>query len=155
MKKIIAALLIVVMMFSVSSVALAQDTITRFRLPPGIRCQQSGQTYQCFNLGEYQALLQIDEDLRFLTEAHAADLARVDSLTHASDELQLSLDAATRQIVTLTAERTRLTTQWQEADRALRDLQNRPDWSWIPWTLAAAFAITTLVLGLILGLEHR
>jgi len=155
MKKIIAALLVVVMLFGAPGMAMAQDTITRFRLPAGIRCQSSGQTYQCFNLGEYQALLQIDEDLRFLTNAHTADLAQIAALSHASDELHLSLDAATSQITTLTAERTRLTQQWEQADAALRQAQNQPDWSWIPWSLAAAFAVTTIVLGLILGLEHR
>lgn len=154
MRKFIAFVLVLTMTF-MSCGAAAQDTITRFRLPPGIRCQQSGQTYQCFNLGEYQALLQIDEDLHFLTDAHTADLAQIASLTHADDELHLSLDAASSQIATLTAERTRLTQQWQEADQALREAQNRPDWSWIPWSLAAAFAVTTIVLGLILGLEHR
>lgn len=155
MKRIIAAMLVVIMVLSTASLAAGQETITRFRLPPGIRCQQSGQTYQCFNLGEFQALLQIDEDLRFLTETHTADLAQIAALTHADDELHLSLDAATSQITTLTSERARLTQQWQEADQALREAQNRPDWSWIPWSLAAAFAVTTIVLGLILGLEHR
>lgn len=155
MKKIIAVLLIVVTVLSFGTVAHGQDAITRFRLPAGTRCQSSGQTYQCFNLGEYRDLLQMDEDLRNLTGVHTADLAQIDSLTHASDELQLSLDAATSQISTLTSERARLTQQWQEADQALREEQNRPDWSWIPWSLAAAFAVTTLVLGLIVGLEHR
>lgn len=152
--RIIAAVLVVVMTLSFTSVACGQE-ITRYRLPPGIRCQQAGQTYQCFNLGEYQALLQMDEDLRFLSEMHTADVGQIGALTQASDELQLSLDAATSQIVTLTGERTRLTRQWQEADQALREAQNRPDWSWIPWSLAAAFAVTTLILGLIVGLEHR
>lgn len=155
MKRIIAAMLVVIMVLSTASLAAGQDTIIRFRLPPGMRCQQSGQTYQCFNLGEYQALLQIDEDLHFLTEAHTADLAQIGALTHAGDELHLSLDAASSQIITLTAERTRLTQQWQQVDQALREAQHRPDWSWIPWSLAVALAVTTIVLGLILGLEHR
>lgn len=147
--------MVIVMVLTTATVAVGQDTITRFRLPAGTRCQSSGQTYQCYNLGEFRALLQMDEDLRNLTGLHTADLAQIDALTHASDELQLSLTAATSQIATLTAERARLTQQWQQADQALREQQNRPDWSWIPWSLAAAFAVTTVVLGLILGLEHR
>ena len=135
------------------ALASGQD-YTRYRLPEGQRCTVSGETYQCFNLHDYTELLHIDDDLRSLTFIHADDVVRTVALTHASDELQLAVTAASQQVTLLTAERVRLTTLWQETDRQLREAQNRPDWSWIPWSLAAAFAVTTLVLGLILGLQR-
>ncbi len=153
MKKLIAVIL-VFLLISMPAVAVGQDTITRFRLPAGHRCTESGQTYQCFDLGEYTELLHMDVDLHDLTDSHAADIVRVAALTGESSELHLALTDAAAQVTLLGTERTRLTTLWQDADRQLREAQNRPDWSWIPWSLAAAFAVTTLVLGLIVGLQR-
>lgn len=134
------------------AVAAGQE-YTRFRLPEGRRCTVAGATYQCFDLGEYTELLHIDEDLRHLTELHTADLARIEALTHASDELRLSLDATRSSVETLEAERLRLTNMWEEENRLRHEAENRPDWSWIPWTLAGGFAIATLVLGIVVGVQ--
>lgn len=133
--------------------SVAQGQYVRFRLPDGHRCAVAAQTYQCFDLGEYTELLHMDEDLRHLTELHAADLARIESLTHASDELRLSLDATRANVETLEAERLRLTTMWEEENRLRHEAENRPDWNWIPWTIAGGFAIATLILGIIVGVQ--
>lgn len=134
------------------AVAAGQDYV-RFRLPEGHRCTVAAETYQCFDLGEYTELLHIDEDLRHLTELHAADLARIEALSHAADELRLSLDLTRANVETLEAERTRLTHLWEEENRLRHEAENRPSLDWIPWTLAGGFAIATLVLGIVIGVQ--
>lgn len=129
--------------------AHAQEYHT-FRLPPGHRCD----TYQCFDLGEYTQLLHMDEDLRYLTDVHAADLIRIDGLTSASTELRHALELVRLNEAALLTERDRLTTMWEEANRLRHEAENRPDWSWIPWTLAGVFAVTTLTLGLVIGVSR-
>lgn len=127
--------------------------ITRFRLPEGRRCTVAAEVYQCYNLGEFRELLHIDADLRHLTEQHTLDLARIEALTQADSELRLSLTTTREMVTTLEAERTRLTEMWEEENRLRHEAENRPDWSWLPWTLAAGFAIATLVLGIVVGVQ--
>lgn len=134
------------------SLAFGQE-YTRYRLPAGARCDIAGTTYQCFNLGEYVELLHMDDDLRHLTEVHNADVLRAEALVNASTELSLALDIANASIATLEAERTRLDALWLEENRLRHEAENSPDWSWIPWTLAGGFAISTLILGLIIGVR--
>lgn len=146
-----ATALLLVLMF-LPSMAASQEYV-RYRLPAGHRCTVAAETYQCFNLGEYVELLHLDDDLRHLTEVHVADVARVEALTTASTELQLALDTANSSLTVLEAERVRLEALWAEENRLRNEAENRPDWSWIPWTLAGGFAIATLVLGLVVGVN--
>ena len=129
------------------------QTYTRYRLPAGHRLSVLGETYQGFTLTEYTELLHMDEDLRFLTEAHTSDMSRIVELQTAYDELNEALSAAANQVVLLTSERERLTNLWNEEHRLRVEAENRPDWSWIPWSLTAGFAISTLVLGVIVGVQ--
>lgn len=124
----------------------------RYRLPLGRRCSLAAETYQCFNLDEYRELLLMDDDLRNLDRLHAADIQRLTLLTHASEELTASLEAANSSIELLESERLRLSAMWEEENRLRHEAENRPDWNWIPWTLAGGLAIAVVVLGLILGL---
>ena len=141
--------LVLVLLFVFAPVAHAQEYRT-FRLPPGHRCD----TYQCFDLGEYTQLLHMDEDLRYLTDVHAADLIRIDGLTSESTELRSALALVRLNEAALLTERDRLTAMWEEANRLRHEAENRPDWSWIPWTLAGVFAVTTLTLGLVIGVSR-
>ncbi|HEY8542913.1 MAG TPA: hypothetical protein VIL29_11055 [Pseudothermotoga sp.] len=150
MKRCIATLLTVMMLLP--NLVVAQD-YTRFRLPEGRRCTVAAQTYQCFDLGEYSDLLRMDEDLRYLTQAHAIDLQRIEALTTASEELRLALDSAQNQIEILTDERERLTTMWQEENRLRHEAENQTDWSWIPWTLTGVLAVSTVILAIIVGVQ--
>ena len=147
------SLIVLLLFLLVFTPALAQGQYVRFRLPDGHRCSVAAQTYQCFDLGEYTELLHMDEDLRYFTEVHEADLARIEALTHASDELRLSLDSTRANIETLEAERLRLTNMWEEENRLRHEAENRPDWDWVPWTIAGGFAIATLVLGIVVGVQ--
>lgn len=123
----------------------------RYRLPDGRRCTVAAQTYQCFDLPEYQQLLHIDEDLRHYTELSEIAERRVTLLTQSTENLRLALDASQRNVTLLEAERVRLTALWEEENRLRHEAEERPEWDWIPWTLAGGFAIATLVLGIILG----
>lgn len=125
----------------------------RYRLPQGRRLTVSGETYQGFNLGEYRELLHMDNDLRELTATHALDLNRIDELTSATVSLRAALEAANRQVAILEDERTRLTSLWEEENRLRIEAEEAPDWSWIPWTLAGGFAISTIVLAIIVGIQ--
>lgn len=124
----------------------------RYRLPLGRRCSLASETYQCFNLDEYRELLLMDEDLRNLDRLHAADIQRLVLLTNASEELTASLESANSTIELLESERLRLTAMWEEENRLRHEAENRPDWNWIPWTLAGGLAIAVVVLSLILGI---
>lgn len=148
----ILAVLIALLMLAMPALAHGQEYV-RFRLPAGHRCTVAAETYQCFNLGEYTELLHIDEDLRHLTELHALDLARIEALTQASDELRLSLTSVRANVETLEADRIRLTRMWEEENRLRHEAENRPEWDWVPWTIAGGFAIATLVLGIIVGVQ--
>lgn len=145
-------LTIILVILSVCSSASAQ-TISRFRLPAGRRLSVMGETYQGFVLSEYTELLHMDEDLRFLTEAHSADLARVHELETAYSSLNDALGTCAEQVTLLGTERTRLTALWEEEHRLRVEAESRPDWSWIPWSLAGGLAISTLVLGIIVGVQ--
>lgn len=54
----------------------AQD-IQVHRLPEGRRVTAQGETYQCFNLGEYKDLLHMDNDLEYLstTKVHQEQIS--------------------------------------------------------------------------------
>lgn len=149
------AVIMAVLLAFTPTVVYAQDSYTRFRLPAGHACVVGGERFQCYNLGEVTEMLHMDEDLHNLVLQHTNDLAQIVTLTAQAHDLQLAQDAALSQVTTLQAERDRLTQQWEQADAALRAAQNAPDWSWVPWTIAAAFAVSTLVLGLVVGLERR
>lgn len=150
MRAIIVSLVLFICL--VPAVAEGQ-TYDRFRLPEGRRCSVAAEVYQCYNLGEYRELLHIDEDLRHLTELHATDLERIAALTEASTELRLSLEATQANVTLLEAERVRLREMWTEENRLRREAENRPTWDWLPWTLTAVFAIATLILAIVVGVQ--
>jgi DNA anti-recombination protein RmuC len=143
---------VLVLLLALPSVAFAQQ-YERFRLPEGRRCTVATETYQCFNLGEYTELLHMDEDLRHATEVHVTDLERIAELTAATTEFQAALTAAESQIETLTEVRTQLTQAWEEESRLRHEAENRPEWDWIPWTLAGGLAVSTIILALIVGIQ--
>lgn len=145
-------LIIVALVILLPSVAVGQE-YERYRLPLGRRCSVATDTFQCFNLDEYRELLLMDEDLRYLNGLHSADIERIVVLTHASDELTASLEAANSSLSLLEAERLRLNALWEEENRLRHEAENRPDWNWIPWTLAGGFAIATAVLAIIVGVQ--
>jgi len=147
---ILSSLCLVVTLFLASSVH-AQDYV-RFRLPQGTRLTVSGHTYQGFDLGEYRELLLMDEDLRYLTALHATDSTRILELTTASNEFRLALASCESQVITLSAERTRLTDLWREENR-LRHVAEEHPWAWVPWGIAGAFLVSTITLGIVLGLQ--
>lgn len=151
MKTFTAAIVLVVILL-LPSAALGQEYV-RFRLPEGRRCTVAAEQYQCFNLGEYTELLHMDEDLRHITDLHANDLARIDSLVHATDALNDAIGAANRSRAILEAENARLSSALQEELRLRQDAEAAPDWAWVPWAIAGGLAISTLVLGLIVGLS--
>lgn len=144
--------ILLVLLLLLPSGAAAQQ-YERFRLPEGRRCAVATETYQCFNLGEYVELLHMDEDLRHLTQLHVSDLERIEALTAAATELQAAIDSADSQILTLSQERTRLTQLWEEENRLRHEAENRPEWDWIPWTLAGGLAVSTIILALIVGIQ--
>lgn len=132
--------------------ASAQEYV-RFRLPDGRRLTVAGEIFQGFNLGEYTELLRMDEDLRNLTALHVTDLARIEELTTATAEWRSAVDACNSSLEISQIERERLLRQLEEENRRRHEAENAPNLSWIPWTLAGGFAISTAVLALIVGLQ--
>jgi hypothetical protein len=132
--------------------ASAQEYV-RFRLPDGRRLTVAGEIFQGFNLGEYTELLRMDEDLRNLTAVHVTDLARIEELTTATAEWRSAVDACNSSLEISQIERERLLRQLEEENRRRHEAENAPNLSWIPWTLAGGFAISTAVLALIVGLQ--
>lgn len=149
--RVFVSLLIFFTIFA-SATASAQE-YTRFRLPDGRRLTVAGETFQGFNLGEYTELLRMDEALRTLTELHDTDLARIEALTTASAEWRGAFNTCDSALEISQTERARLLRQLEEENRRRHEAENAPNLSWIPWTLAGGFAISTAVLALIVGLQ--
>lgn len=133
--------------------AYAQDTYTRYRLPDSEQVQIRGERHEAFNLGGYQELLRIDNDLRQLTLWHEIDEQRIAALTEASVQYTLALNEANLALESSQADRFRAYALWEEENRRRQELENAPDYSWIPWTLAGGFAISTIILGIIVGAQ--
>ena len=144
--------LLVVVLWFMPSLAWGQDYV-RYRLPPGRRLTVSGETFQGFNLGEYRELLHMDNDLRELTATHDLDLARISALTVTTAELRSALGVCNAQVHLLDADRSRITALWEEENRLRIAAEEANDWVWVPWTLAGGFAIATVVLGIIVGIQ--
>lgn len=121
--------------------------VQRHHLPDGMRWSIHGETHQCFDLDEYRALLQMDQDL------HAAELlipnleSRAASYGRAAQQLQIALDLANEEIEVYEQERERLTTQWTEENRLRLEAENRPILGdWFGWGFAALEAIAIAIL---------
>ncbi len=133
----------------ITTKATAQE-YHRYRLPPGSRCGNS----QCFSLTEYQDLLRMDSDLRFAI-SHSEQLRlQVDTLSAAVVDLQNGFMASQTNADLMRQERDRLLERWESAQVELNSVNNQTDiMEIIAWALAGGFAVTTLVLGLIVGVS--
>lgn len=139
--------------FLFAAPAAAQDTYTRYRLPDSVSVQLDGERHQAFNLGGYTELLRMDNDLRKLTLWHVVDEQRIARLEEAGAQYTLALDAANLALEDTEADRQRIYLLWEEENRRRQELENAPDYSWIPWTLAGGLAVSTLVLALVVGVQ--
>lgn len=121
--------------------------VQRYHLPDGMRWNIHGETYQCFDLDEYRALLRMDQDLR-AAEILIPNLeARVTSYGNAAQQLQIALDLANEEIEVFQRERVRLTEQWTEENRLRLEAENRPIiGDWFGWGFAAVEAIALAIL---------
>ena len=129
------------------------QTYERYRLPAGSRLTVGTQTYQGFNLGEYQELLRMDADLRHLTALTGLLTSQNQALQQTITALRGTAELDATSIQLLTTDRDRLREQWQR-ERDLRlELENRPDWSWLGWVVAGAFAVATIVLAFVVGVQ--
>jgi hypothetical protein len=131
-----------------------ENVYERYVLPEGRRCTVDGETFQCFNLGEYKLLLEMDYNLRYLEPAYANALARIEVYKRIVTNLMVALDAANEQIDTLQIERDRLYNQWSDENRKRFEVENRPVLgNWLPWSIAAGegVVIITLLLALVFG----
>lgn len=144
--------LLVFLIVCIPATASGQE-YTRYRLPEGRRLTVAGQTYQGFDLSEYRELLHMDADLLALTTAHQLDIVRMTELTVASAELQQALNLCNNQVGALAGERDRITALLTEENRRRHEAENAPDLSWIPWAIAGGFAISTVVLAIIVGIQ--
>jgi hypothetical protein len=61
MKRVIS---IILCLLFCNTVFAQEEVYKRYKLPIGTRVEDSEQSYQCFNLGEYKLLLKMDSDLR-------------------------------------------------------------------------------------------
>lgn len=143
----------VVLLICLVPSTLAAQQYTRFRLPEGTRLAVNGTTYQGFTLTEYTELLRIDEDLSYLTQ-HTENLTnQITALTNSSTHLRLAITLCDDQKQILFNERLRVSRLLREENRLRLEAENATSWNWIPWSLAAGLAITTTILGIILGVQ--
>lgn len=126
----------------------------RYRLPEGRRCRQNGWNFQCFTLGEYKILLDMDSDLQFLEPAYDNAVSRIAALEKQVLGLETALAAANSQIVILEEERDRLHGLWSEENRKRLEAENRPMFgSWVAWALAAAEAVALGTVFVVLAVD--
>jgi hypothetical protein len=130
--------------------ALPAEAQPSDRFPDSVQIESDGETFRAFDLGGFSELLRMDADLA-LAEALVANLggqllearAVIESLTEA-------LAATEAQVDTLQLERERLLAMWTEENRLRLQCEESPNAaSWVGWGLAAAFAVATLVLGIV------
>jgi hypothetical protein len=147
-------LLVLLACLSLASVASAQ-TYTPHRLPNGTRLAVAGQTYQGFNIGEYQELLRLDSDWYYLSILTVNQQNQIASLQTVIENQTSALEVSASEITLLQTERTRLLTEWQEADARLVAEMNKTNlFEIIGWSLAGGFALSTIILTLILALVN-
>lgn len=125
----------------------------RYRLPQGTRLTVSGQTYQGFNLGEYQELLRIDNDLRACILERDGHQTVVETLTNTITSLRAVIALDDQRLSVLRQERDRLHGMWLEENRRRLEAESRPDFSWIPWTITAVLAVVTVTLIVVIGVQ--
>jgi hypothetical protein len=143
----------VVLLICLVPSTLAAQQYTRFRLPEGTRLTVNGTTYQGFTLTEYTELLRIDEDLSYLTQRTENLTNQITALTNSSTHLRLAITLCDDQKQILFNERLRVSILLREENRLRLEAENATSWNWIPWSLAAGLAITTTILGIILGVQ--
>ena len=120
-------------------------------LPPGIRCEFEGTTFQCFALQEYRLLLQLDNDL-FHYQLRLETLEEtIVSLERIQDQLNQAITGYQSQVDVLQTERRRLLERWTEENRLRLEAENVPDiGTWLAWGLVGVEA--AVVIGLVVGL---
>ena len=134
---------------SLSLPCLAQelDAHTTYRLPEGTRITVLGETYQAYTLSEYTALLLMDSDLLFYTEAYAQHLQELQTYAELTTDLATALSAANAQIDLLRQERERLTEQWTEENRLRLEAENGLGFgNWVAWSLVGLEAVVVIML---------
>lgn len=148
-----ASLFMVIFLWVAPVAAQDEDVYSRYRLPESTQVQIRGERHQAFNLGGYKELLRMDNDLRNLTLWHAVDEQRIARLEEAGAQYTLALDEANLALEATELDRQRMYLLWEEENQRRQELENAPDYSWIPWTLAGGLAVSTLVLALIVGVQ--
>jgi len=136
-----------------TSTASAQ-ALERFRLPVGQRVTIGSETYQGFNLGEYQTLLVMDADLRRFAALVPLLQEQVATQGSAITQLHVANTEASSIISILRTERTRLRTQWQAENKLRLEAENSPSWgTWIAWSITMALSVVVAGLALALILK--
>jgi len=122
-----------------------------YRLPAGKRIQFQSETYQGYSLEEMKILLKMDVDLEFFEESFPAQKQQILLLEKWLDTKEKRLKSKDVQIDLLTKDRERITKKWEEENLLRHKCEQKPAFgSWIAWSSAGLFAITTLILGVLL-----
>lgn len=145
----LSSTLIVLILCVVCSTATAQ--YERFRLPEGTRLVYQDETYQAFNLGEYQELLHMDNDLRHFTQLLGEREQQIQQLTIAVENLQRAVALSEEVIAVLQEDRAELQSMWEEENRLRHIAEQAPDGAWVPWAISGVLAAAVVALGIAIG----
>lgn len=124
------------------------------RFPQHVTAVINGERHEAFNLGGFVELLRMDADLA----AAAQELLLLREYKVHADaaigSLYTALDLSHQQLAAISQDRNRLYQDWQRENLARRQAENKPHiGSWLGWSLAAGFGISTIVTSILLGLR--
>jgi hypothetical protein len=138
----------------IPSIAEAQDPqqITVYRLPEYHLCTEGNIQSACFNINQFQDLLQMDADLH-LDEQLIQQLRA--SVTHYQDiqvQLQASMDNLQTRLDIYVEDRNRLYQLWTSENARRHQLEERPQvGDWVAWAVAAICGVIAVGLGVTLA----
>lgn len=126
------------------------------RFPQHTTTTINGERYEAFNLGGFVELLKMDADLAAAVQELAVLRQYKLEAESALGSLHQALDLSNRQLDLVTQDRNRLYQEWERENLARRQAENKPHiGSWLGWSLAAGFGISTIVTSVLLGIKMR
>lgn len=135
----------------VSEVSAQEPTFPTDRFPPHTTVVRDGVRYEAFDLGGFRSLLSLDSDLYYALRENEQLRTYKLSCDTRLVALQQVLDTSSQQLDILRVERDRLYKDWREENIARHQAENKPRLgSWLGFTAAGVFGITTAVLATIL-----
>lgn len=152
-------ILLLVSSLLLPTVAYGQGNVVTFptsRFPSHTTVVLNGERHETFDLGGFVGLLRLDSDLYYAQQ----ELELLRQYRAECDATVLSLrtglDLSNHQLEISTNERNRLFHDWEQENLARRQAENKPRLgSWLGWSLASGFALSTIITTALLIVKIR